>query len=117
MSSSNNVSAETLSPLERLQTALTQASSSGKSRLEQDFRQAYPLLEQHIARKMRKKLLMEQFNLAFKHEVSLVQFRKLLSAERARRNAEDDALTCSACGRPLCPSVDSTTATTTGEDA
>lgn len=79
------------SPLEALKHALDEQLSKGKSKLEQDFRQAYPILEQHIAKKMRKKILVDQFNAAYKHELNLIQFRKLLNEERARRHAEGDA--------------------------
>jgi len=105
------------SPLDVLERALSEQLSKGKSKLEQDFREAYPILEQHIARKMRKKLLMEQFNAAYKHQVTLVQFRKLLSAERERRKAEGDELTCTACGQALCPSSDQGSAATAKEEA
>lgn len=105
------------SPLAVLERALSEQISKGKSQLEQDFREAYPILEQHIARKMRKKLLMEQFSAAYKHQVTLVQFRKLLSAERERRKAEGDELICTACGQALCPSADQNPAATAKEEA
>jgi len=117
MSNLNAALAHARSPLERLETALAQASSSGKNQLEVDFKQAYPLFEQHIARKMRKKLLAEQFNAAYKHQVTLIQFRKLLSTERERRKAEGDELTCTACGQTLCPSSDQSAVSTAKEEA
>ncbi|WP_242876491.1 hypothetical protein [Stenotrophomonas maltophilia] len=105
------------SPLAVLERALSEQLSKGKSKLEQDFREAYPILEQHIARKMRKKVLMDQFNAAFQHELNLIQFRKLLKEERARRQAEGDAARCSACHQLLRESVEGLVAGTTEEDA
>lgn len=109
--------ADTGVPLERLENALNQVSSSGKSKLERDFKEAYPLLEQHLARKMRKKLLMEQFNTAYEHEITLIQFRKLLNAERERRKNEGQEVTCASCGNPLHLGMDQAAAATIVEKA
>ncbi|WP_442682291.1 hypothetical protein ACSBPQ_11600 [Stenotrophomonas sp. JC08] len=105
------------SPLAALKQALDEQLSKGKSKLEQDFREAYPILEQHIARKMRKKVLVDQFNAAYKHELNLIQFRKLLKEERARRQADGDAARCTSCGRLLVEAEEMTAAVTTEEDA
>ena len=105
------------SPLDALTHALSEQSTKGKGRLEQDFRQAYPVLEQHIAKKMRKKILVDQFNAAYKHELNLIQFRKLLKEERARRHADGDATRCQSCGQLLVEAEENTSAETTGEDA
>ncbi|HDS1446458.1 TPA: hypothetical protein QEK57_004619, partial [Stenotrophomonas maltophilia] len=86
-------------------------------KLEQDFRQAYPILEQHIAKKMRKKILVEQFNAAYKHDLTLIQFRKLLKEERSRRHAEGDAARCQSCGHLLVEAEEQTAVGTTEEDA
>lgn len=104
------------SALAALKQALDEQLSKGKSKLEQDFREAYPILEQHIARKMRKKVLMDQFNAAFQHELNLIQFRKLLKEERARRQAEGDAARCPSCHQLLVGSVEGLVAGTTEED-
>lgn len=105
------------SPLDALTHALSEQSTKGKGKLEQDFRQAYPILEQHIAKKMRKKILVEQFNAAYKHDLNLIQFRKLLKEERARRHADGDATRCQSCGQLLVETEENTSAETTGEDA
>ncbi|NCT86548.1 hypothetical protein GXB84_04265 [Stenotrophomonas acidaminiphila] len=105
------------SPLDALTHALSEQSTKGKGRLEQDFRQAYPILEQHIAKKMRKKILVDQFNAAYKHELNLIQFRKLLKEERARRHADGDATRCQSCGQLLVEADENTSAETTVEDA
>ncbi|MBN5094955.1 hypothetical protein JY450_00885 [Stenotrophomonas maltophilia] len=105
------------SPLEALKHALDEQLSKGKSKLEQDFRQAYPILERHIAKKMRKKILVDQFNAAYKHELNLIQFRKLLNEERARRHAEGDAARCQSCGHLLVEAEEQTAFGAAEEDA
>lgn len=105
------------SPLDALTHALGEQLSKGKNKLEQDFRQAYPILEQHIAKKMRKKILVEQFNAAYKHDLTLIQFRKLLKEERSRRHAEGDAARCQSCGHLLVEAEEQTAVGTTEEDA
>lgn len=89
------------SPLERLEMALAEAVTDGKNKIELDFREAYPVLERHLGQKMRKRAVMERFNAAYKHELNLAQFRKLLNAERERRNESGEVLACSGCGRPI----------------
>ncbi|HDX0923189.1 TPA: hypothetical protein RNS88_003108 [Stenotrophomonas maltophilia] len=106
-----------ISPLAVLEKALSEQSTKGKGKLEQDFRQAYPILEQHIAKKMRKKILVEQFNAAYKHDLTLIQFRKLLKEERSRRHAEGDAARCQSCGHLLVEAEEQTAVGTTEEDA
>ncbi|WP_353098419.1 hypothetical protein [Stenotrophomonas lactitubi] len=103
MSSLSEALNGTKSPLEKLEHALSMASVNGKSKLEGDFRQAYSLFEQNIARKVRKKFLMEEFNRAYQHQLNLVQFRKMLNSERNRRKADGDELACASCGQVLCP--------------
>ncbi|MCL1553741.1 hypothetical protein [Xanthomonas nasturtii] len=110
MSTINEVLAGANSPLEKLEVALKQELTSGKSKLERDFKEAYPVFEQHIARKMRKKTLMELFNAAYKHQLNLIQFRKLLNTERECREASGDVMACTTCGRPLFSAKDVTTA-------
>ncbi|HID8535215.1 hypothetical protein D7U98_09260 [Stenotrophomonas maltophilia] len=89
------------SPLDRLTRALAQDLNLGKSKLETDFREAYPVLEQHLIQRMRKRAAMERFNAAYSHKLNQAQFRKLLSAERERRKETGDVVICTGCGRPL----------------
>lgn len=89
------------SPLERLEMALAQALTGGKSKIELDFREAYPVLERHLGQKMRTRAAMERFNAAYKHGLNLAQFRKLLNAERELRKQTGEVLECSGCGRPI----------------
>ena len=88
-------------PLERLQLGLAQATSLGKSKLEMDFREAYPVLEQYLMQRIRKRMAMDRFNAAYEHALSLPQFRKLLNAERDRRRELGDAVVCIGCGQPV----------------
>jgi len=85
--------------LEKLELALNQELTGGKSKLEADFREAYPVLEQFLAQRMRKRAVMERFNAAYGYELVLAQFRKVLNAERSRRSESGDVLACSACNR------------------
>lgn len=87
-------------PLQELELALQQELTGGKSKLEIDFKEAYPLFERHLAQRMRKRKLMDQFNAAYKHDLNLAQFRKFLNAERERRETSGDVLACAACGQP-----------------
>ena len=105
------------SSLDALERALSEQLSKGKSKLEQDFREAYPILEQHITTKMRKKVLVDQFNAAYKHELNLIQFRKLLKEERARRQVDGDAARCLSCGQLLVEAEEKTAVETTEEGA
>lgn len=73
------------SPLDRLTRALAQDLNLGKSKLETDFREAYPVLEQHLIQRMRKRAAMERFNAAYSHKLNQAQFRKLLSAGGASK--------------------------------
>ncbi|MEI2260014.1 hypothetical protein OHC51_03345 [Stenotrophomonas indicatrix] len=101
MSSLTDALAGIHTPLDRLQHALAKDLSLGKSKLEMDFRQAYPVLEQHLMQRMRKRVAMECFNAAYSYELSLAQFRKLLNAERERRQEAGEVVVCSGCGRPV----------------
>lgn len=107
----------TKSPLEKLEHALHQACSNGKSKLERDFKQAYPVFEQHISRKVRKKLLMDHFNAVYQYQLNLAQFRKLLNAERDRRMENDDEVACAGCGQPLFQAADEVSTDANMEEA
>ncbi|WP_313207284.1 hypothetical protein [Stenotrophomonas sp.] len=91
----------TRTPLERLELTLAQALTGGKSKIELDFREAYPVLERHLSQKMRKRAAMDRFNAAYKHDLNLAQFRKLLNAERDRRRVAGEELVCENCGQHL----------------
>ncbi|MBD7923088.1 MULTISPECIES: hypothetical protein [Xanthomonas] len=117
MNTINEALAGANSPLEKLEIALKQELTSGKNKLERDFKEAYPVFEQHIARKMRKKMLMEQFNAAYKHQLNLIQFRKLLNTERECRKASGDVMTCATCGQRLFYAKDMAPDCGNGEEA
>lgn len=85
--------------LQKLELALSQELNGGKSKLEADFREAYPVLEQYLVQRMRKRAVMERFNAAYGYDLVLAQFRKILNAERQRRSECSDILACSACNR------------------
>ncbi|HIE5095661.1 MAG: hypothetical protein DI584_07235 [Stenotrophomonas sp.] len=106
MSAFKEVLADERSALEKLKIALEQVSASGRNKLESDFMEAYPLLEQHLAGKRRKKPVMERFNGAYGHQLSLIQFRKLLNSERQRRQMCGEPVACATCGKPLDEAAD-----------
>lgn len=102
MNAMHEALADATTPLKMFEAALNQKSTVGKGKLAVDFGEAYPLLEQYIAKRTRKRVLMDEFNAAYGHDVKLPQFRKLLNAERQRRAACGDVAVCSACGAELC---------------
>ena len=87
--------------LEKLAIALQQEVGAGKNRKVLDFREAYLLIEQHLASNGTQKSACESFNAAFGYKLHQPQFRKLLSAERKSRSEAGDALACVACGQRL----------------
>lgn len=104
------------SPLEKLMLSLDQDLKGGKSKLEIDFKQAYPVFEQHLVRKIRKRMLMERFNTAYGHELNLIQFRKLLNSERERRSEAGEVMLCETCGQSLVCVKDAAASTDSGEE-
>lgn len=104
------------SPLEKLALALSQDLTGGKSKLEIDFKEAYPVFEQHLVRKVRKRMLMERFNTAYGHELNLIQFRKLLNSERKRRSESGDVMLCEKCGQSLACVKDAAASIEDGEE-
>lgn len=116
MSVLSNVLADVRSPLERLEQALNQDSIDGQSKLQIDFKEAYPLFEQHLVRKVRKRMLMDRFNTAYGHNLNLIQFRKLLNAERERRSESGEVMLCAACGQSLVCVKDAAASIESGEE-
>lgn len=65
------------------------------------FSDAYPSIEQSLARKVPQKTIIEKFNAAFGAKLHPVRFRQLLCAERERRAASGDLVMCKACGHSI----------------
>lgn len=91
-----------------MELALKQAEASGKNKKENDFKEAYPLIEQNLAKKIPLKTLLETFNTAYGYKLHPPGFRKLLLDERKRRSEAGDVLHCVTCGQAL-PSNESLT--------
>lgn len=89
------------SPLKILELALQEAAAGGKNKKQADFNEAYPLIEQHLAKKVPFKVVLEQFNAAYGHKVHPPRFRKMLMDERNRRSMTGEVMVCSACGQQL----------------
>ena len=89
------------SPFNRLEIALKKAVTRGTGKRTSDFKEAYPLIEQHLARKVSHKLLLDTFNTAYGHKLYPASFRKMLEVERGLRSGNGDQAQCSACGTIL----------------
>lgn len=91
------------SPLEKLERALQKKAVSGKQKKEADFAEAYPVLEQHLGRKVPVKVVMEMFGEAYGYVIHAPRFRQMLEAERKRRAEAGDWVICTSCGQHLPP--------------
>lgn len=98
--------AEEASPFKSLERALEREVACAKpNKLEADFREAYPLLEQSLARKVTRKVVIKNFNAAYGHKLYPPAFRDLLLAERNRRCKSGVELT-GPCSGHLLPTID-----------
>lgn len=89
------------SAYEKMKLALRQVETSGKNKKEADFKEAYPLIEQHLSKKIPFKTVLETFNTAYGCKLHPPGFRKLLLDERKRRSEGGDVLHCVSCGQAL----------------
>ena len=81
--------------------SLETAAVNGKHKKDADFAEAYPTMEQHLARKVPQKVVLEKFNTAYGHTLHPPAFRKLLDEERKRREENGEVVACPACGQQL----------------
>lgn len=88
-------------PLKFLERKLQEALAKGKNKKQDDFKEAYPLIEQNLAKKVPFKIVLETFNAAYGHALHAPRFRKLLLDERKRRAEAGDELLCVTCGQAL----------------
>lgn len=98
----NEVQVGSASPLEKLALALQQE-TGGKHKKAIDFEEAYPTLAQHLSRKVPVRVVLAKFNAAYGHGLHPPAFRKLLEAERKRREDTGAIVKCVTCGQPLAP--------------
>lgn len=89
------------SPLEKLERALQKEAVGGKQKKEADFAEAYPVIEQHLGRKVPVKVVMEMYGEAYGYVIHAPRFRQLLEAERKRRAEDGDWVSCAGCGQRL----------------
>lgn len=87
--------------LEKLAIALQQEIATGKNKKAIDFKEAYPLIEQHLANNGSQKAACDKFNAVYGYKLHQPQFRKMLHAERKSREASGDAVKCIHCNKPL----------------
>jgi hypothetical protein len=81
--------------------SLEKASVNGKHKKNADFAEAYPTMEQHLARKVPQKVVLEKFNETYGHALYPPGFRKMLDEERKRREESGEVVGCPACGQQL----------------
>lgn len=101
MSIGHEVPVNLSNPLKSLELALQEALASGKNKKEADFKEAYPLIEQNLAKKVPFKIVMETFNKAYGYTLHAPRFRKFLLDERKRRSEAGDELLCNSCGQAI----------------
>lgn len=101
MSSTNEEVKTVDNPLKFLELALQEALANGKNKKEADFKEAYPLIEQNLAKKVPFKIVMETFNKAYGYTLHAPRFRKFLLDERKRRAEAGDELLCDSCGQAI----------------
>lgn len=94
----NNALLGNKSSLEKLKLFLEEEIKNSKNQKVIDFAEAYPVIEQHLIASIPQKLMLEKFNAAYGHKMHAPQFRKMLEAERARRNENGEVIACSLCG-------------------
>lgn len=103
MNNQQDAIAGELSPLEILKQSLQAVATMGKKQKELDFAEAYPLIEEHLHRKVPIKDVIESFKAAYGHVLHPPRFRKMLDQERKRRAESGDLPGCGTCGRPYDP--------------
>ena len=103
MNNIQNEPNESSNCLKSMELALQKAEASGKSKKEADFKEAYPLIEQNLSKKIPFKTVMETFNSAYRYKLHPPGFRKLLLDERKRRSDGGDVLHCVTCGQVINP--------------
>ena len=101
MSVFEEIGAGNTSPLKKLERALQKEAVGGKQKKAADFAEAYPVIEQHLGRKVPVKLVMEMFGEAYGYTIHAARFRQMLQAQRKRRAEACDWATCNDCGQRL----------------
>lgn len=107
MNTTNNELPTGLAPLKTLEMELQKATVGGKNKMNADFREAYPLIEQHLATNVSQKAAMDIFNAAYGYKLHPPRFRQMLATERERRSEAGELLICIGCGQqlPACQDV------------
>lgn len=89
------------SPLKKLELALQIELIGNKHKKDADITEAFPIIEQHLVRKVPVKVALEMFNVAYGHKIHPPRFRKMLEDERKRRAQFGEVVACTACGQQL----------------
>lgn len=101
MSTQNMHGSGETAPLDAFKAALEKAAFGRSQKQEADFAEAYPSIEQHLARKVPVRVVIETFSNAYGYNLHAPRFRKLLEAERRRRSESGEVATCPACHQQL----------------
>jgi len=92
-------------PLKKLEQALQKEAVGGKQKKQADFAQAYPVIEQHLSRKVPLKVVIDTYGKAYGYVIHAPQFRKMLHTERMRHGETGNEVTCASCGQQLTAAV------------
>lgn len=92
--------------LSKLERELQATESKKKHHEDALFNEAYPLIEQSLARNVPQKTIIEKFNAIYGLRLHPARFRQMLGDERSRRNHTGDVALCKSCGHALTPIAD-----------
>ena len=90
-----------LSLQDKLDRLLAKAKPSKRDLTQQNFRNLYPKLEEHITLGRPLKEVLAAFNTLTQSNVCLRTFKEMLAGERDRRNDSGDPACCPTCSQPL----------------
>lgn len=86
---------------DKLDRLLAKAKPSKRDLTQQNFRNLYPKLEEHLTQGKPFKEVLAAFNTLTQSNVCLRTFKEMLAGERDRRNDSGDPACCPTCSQPL----------------
>ena len=92
--------------LDKLDRLLAKAKPSKRELTQQYFRNLYPKLEAYLSKGTPLKDVLAAFNELAQAKVCARTFNDMFEQERARRDHDNNAVCCSACGSRLAPKPD-----------
>ena len=88
---------------DKLDRLLAKAKPSKRDMTQQNFRNLYPKLEEHLTQGKPLKDVLAAFNTLTQANVCLRTFKEMLASERDRRDNSGDPVCCHTCGQSLKP--------------